>query len=285
MKMLGAGMALWLALAGTAAHAAEHGIYTLADGDARVLRALTWYRLAPGARVEPGDVVDVAEHAGVQLELAQGGTLNVQGPALLYAETLPLPGDKPALPDEFTLLRGWCKVGAAAKSRAVALHLPTASVVVANGVAVVHGEDAVVEIFVESGSARIATPVVRGKANARDAHEGEYWRRTGDRAFEIEHSPPSAFIGAMPRDLRDALPALAAHFAGPPPELPAGREVTFVEAAPWLAGPARRTFARRFAPRLRDPAFRAEAAAARTIPEWDRTLHPERYRPPASAAD
>jgi hypothetical protein len=32
-------------------------------------------------------------------------------------------------------------------------------------------------------------------------------------------------------------------------------------------------------------AVRAEAAAARTIPEWDRTLHPERYRPPASAAD
>jgi hypothetical protein len=83
--MLGAGMALWLALAGMAAHAAEHGIYTLADGDARVLRAITWYRLAPGARIEPGDVVDVAEHAAVQLELAQGGTLNVQGPARIVA--------------------------------------------------------------------------------------------------------------------------------------------------------------------------------------------------------
>jgi hypothetical protein len=163
--------------------------------------------------------------------------------------------------------------------------LPTASVIAGNGVLVVHGDEALAEIYVESGDARIATPAVRGRNNAREAHEGEYWRRTGDRAFETEERPPGAFIAAMPRDLRDALPALASHFPGPPPELPAGREVTFVEAAPWLTGPERKVFARRFAPRLRDPAFRVEAAAARTIPEWDRTLHPERYRPPESTAD
>ncbi|MEO9135917.1 MAG: hypothetical protein ABI316_04870 [Casimicrobiaceae bacterium] len=36
----------------------------------------------------------------------------------------------------------------------------------------------------------------------------------------------------------------------------------------------------RFTPRLADPAHRAAAAAAHPIPEWDRTLHPEKYRPP-----
>jgi hypothetical protein len=83
----------------------------------------------------------------------------------------------------------------------------------------------------------------------------------------------------MPRALRDAMPALAGRFETPPPPLAAGREVTFAEAAPWLSGASRRAFARRFAPRLADRAFRAEAAAAPTVPEWDRTLHPERYRP------
>ncbi|MGE5172160.1 MAG: hypothetical protein ACM3JC_17500 [Rudaea sp.] len=285
MKVLCAGVALWLALAGTAAHAAARGIYTLADGDVRVLRAITWYRLAPGARIEPGDVVDVAAHAAAQLELTPGGTLNVQGPALLHAAALPQPADKPALPAEFTLLRGWCKVAATPGTRPLALQLPAVSVQVANGVVVVHGNEGLAEIYVESGGARIAASVVRGKSSPREAREGEYWRRAGDRALETEDRPTAEFVAAMPRDLRDALPALAAHFPGPPPELPAGREVTFVEAAPWLTGPTRRVFARRFASRLRDPAFRAEAAAAHTIPEWDRTLHPERYRPPASAAD
>ncbi len=62
-----------------------------------------------------------------------------------------------------------------------------------------------------------------------------------------------------------------------PPPAP-GAEVTLAEAQPWLDGPYRKAFLRRFAPRLRDPAFRAgvEARLA-AYPEWDRTLHPERY--------
>ena len=71
---------LLLALGAAVAQAAERGIYTLVDGDARVLRGATWYALVPGARAEEGDVVDAGERAAVQLEFAQGGALNIAGP-------------------------------------------------------------------------------------------------------------------------------------------------------------------------------------------------------------
>ena len=84
----------------------------------------------------------------------------------------------------------------------------------------------------------------------------------------------------MPRALRDRLPSLASRFEATPAPLTAGREVAYAEAEPWLAGATRKAFARRFASRLSDPAFRAAAAAARPpVPEWDRALHPERYKP------
>jgi hypothetical protein len=56
--------------------------------------------------------------------------------------------------------------------------------------------------------------------------------------------------------------------------------VTYAEAEPWLSGPDRVAFEKRFAVRLKDPAFRkaAEPGLARH-PAWDRMLHPEKYAP------
>ena len=282
---------LVLALGAAIAQAAERGIYTLVDGDARVLRGATWYTLAPGVRAEEGDVVDVGERAQAQLEFAQGGALNMQGPALAYAIALPAAGDKAGAPVEIALERGWFKAAAVARARALRLRLPNATVDLDGAIAVVHGDAALAEVFLERGGARIGIPVVRGKEAApRDAKEGEFWRRAGDRAFTADERAPAEFVAAMPRDLREALPALAGRHAGPAPSLVAAQPITFDEARPWLAGPMRRIFARRFMARLSDPAFRAAAGAAHPIPEWDRILHPEKYRPkppdetPASAA-
>jgi len=64
------------------------------------------------------------------------------------------------------------------------------------------------------------------------------------------------------------------------PDLVVDHDITYAEALPWLAGRDRATFERRFAVRLRDPAFRkaAEGDIAR-YPLWDRQLHPEKYAP------
>jgi hypothetical protein len=201
------------------------------------------------------------------------------GPALVQAAELPSDDGKSAAAAELTLLRGWFKASNA-KAPPLRLALPSSALRVAEGIAVVHCDAAHSEFFVESGRVTLTTPAARGREVAREAREGEFWDRTGDRAFETDDHPPPAFIAAMPRALRDRLPSLASRFEAAPGPLTAGREVTFAEAEPWLTGATRKAFARRFAPRLADPAFRASAAAARPpVPEWDRMLHPERYRP------
>ena len=161
------------------------------------------------------------------------------------------------------------------------LRLPNATLDFADAIVVARGDAQRSELFVESGSAKFTPVAARGKAQtALDATSGEYLERVGDRAAVEQPRPPQAFVAALPRPFRDALPALADHF-GEEPELVRGREITLAEAEPWLApGASRRTFVRRFTPRLSDPAFRAAVNARITAyPEWDRILHPDKYRP------
>jgi hypothetical protein len=284
MNVLHAGIVLLLALWAAAASAAERGIYTVVDGDSRVLRKTTWYRLEAGARAEAADVVDAGEHGQVQIELPGGSAISIVGPALAYVGETGTADPKAVPMSGLTLLRGWLKAANAAKAPALRLDLPGSALRIADGIVVVHCDPVQTEFFVESGRANVMTPAARGKEQLKEAREGEFWHRSGDRAFENDDRPSQPFVAAMPRALRDPLPHLASRFEAAPPALPAGRDVTFAEAEPWLAGPMRRIFARRFAPRLSDPAFRGAAAAARPVPEWDRTLHPERY-PPRDSAD
>lgn len=266
------------ALAATGAFAADTGVYTIAEGSVRVLRGTAWFRLAPGVRVQEGDIVEAAnEYAQFQLEWARGGAINVQGPALLY--TAIVAGDNKAGAAELLVQRGWLKAVGSAR-QPLRLRLSTLTLDVGESIVVLRGDPGVVDVFVESGTAKASIPVVRGKpAPPRDVKAGELLSRAGDRAFVAEDRPPQAFLGAMPRQFRDALPVLAAQF----PEAPAlgpGREITLAEAEPWLAGTQRKAFVRRFTPRLSDPAFRAGVVArAAAYPEWDRVLHPEKYRP------
>ncbi|HSC98210.1 MAG TPA: hypothetical protein VLI21_04865 [Casimicrobiaceae bacterium] len=71
-------------VATSVACAADAAIYTLVEGDARVLRGTTWLKLVPGGGVE-GDIVEAEEHANVQLELSGGAAIDMHGPAALFA--------------------------------------------------------------------------------------------------------------------------------------------------------------------------------------------------------
>ena len=272
-------VALLLVLVAACAAAAEAGIYTIVDGDVRVLRETAWFRLAPGARARDGDIVDaVNQYSQVQLEWTGGGVVNLQGPAVVHAGAI-VTADNKNNAAELVVRRGWFK--AAAGKRPMRLRLPNATIDFADAIVVARGDPDKSELFVESGNAKFAPVAARGKAPAPlDAKSGEYFERVGDRAAVPQSRPPQAFLAALPRQFRDALPTLAANFPNEP-ELSRGREVTLAEAEPWLAPAAsRKTFVRRFTPRLSDPAFRADVnARIAAYPEWDRILHPEKYRP------
>jgi hypothetical protein len=267
-----------LALTAMPARAVDPGIYTIVDGEVRVLRGATWFRLAAGARILEGDVIDVGEHGQLQLELTDGGKLNAQGPALMHAASIPTADGKSAGIAEFAFQRGWFKA-AAPRSRPLRVRLTMMTVAIADAVVVANCDPRRAELFVESGTANVALP--RSKDGPpRDAAAGEFVVRADDRAPVVSNRPPPTFLAAMPRPFRDALPGLAGRFPVAPESLIKGSEVSLAEAEPWLSGANRKSFVRRFTPRLADPAFRAAVAARpAAYPEWDRVLHPEKYRP------
>jgi hypothetical protein len=266
-------------LAGTGARAAEVGVATIVDGSTRLLRAATWYRLVPGARLEHADIVDAGERGQVQVELFGGSIVNLVG-ATAYFVPPPAKQHPTAAGTTLAIPRGWAKV--AAKAPGVRLRPASAELAITAGTVVLYTDGMRLEAFVESGGARLAalTPS-GGEESVREAKQDEFWSRSASGALVASARPPKAFIDTMPRHYLDALPSFAAKFKTRP-QLSSEREISYAEAQPWLAGRDRAVFERRFASRLSDPVFRkaVEPDVAR-YPTWDRRLHPEKYAPPA----
>src|SRR5574340_393307 len=141
-----------LLFAAAVCHGADLGVVTIADAGARVLRGATWYKLIEGARVQDGDVIEAADRGQVQVELNSGPILNFAGPAGLLAVSggAAAREGRPASAVEAYLPRGWLKF--AAKKGGAPLRLRTASGAAAatDGIAVVHAETDLMEMFVET---------------------------------------------------------------------------------------------------------------------------------------
>lgn len=274
MKLVCVSVLVWLAAQALPVGAADAGIYTIVEGNARVLRGATWSKLMPGVRAQEGDVLDLPEGAVAQSEMPRGGSVNVTGPAAVLVAALPGPAGKAGTLAEWTVLRGWVK--AAADASGLRVRTPQGSVDFADAIVVVKVDANAMQMFVESGGAKVTPAGVR--VPAREVRAGELWSRTDERPFSIDTRAPPAFVAGMPRPYLDALPKLASRMAGPAPALKALAPITFAEAEPWLTGPYRGAFVRRLTSRLSDSAFRvAVESRAATYPEWDRMLHPERY--------
>jgi len=270
---------LWaLLLLCEAAAAAEVGIATLVDPGSRVLRGATWYKLVPGARLEEGDILDIADRAQAQVELTAGSSANVVGAGILHIVRASPAG----APVTLALYNAWAKV--AAKPPGLRIHTPQADVVTGEAIVVFRGGNS---MFVESGAARLIELAANGSEGpGHDMKRGEHWSKSASGAYSMVPRAPKDFVDAMPRTYFDALPALADRYKAKP-TLVVDRDITYAEAEPWLAGRDRAAFERRFASRLRDPAFRraVEPYVAR-YPSWDRMLHPEKYAPkPTPAPD
>jgi hypothetical protein len=265
----------WLVLmlvSGAATAAPEIGVVTLVEGEARLLRGATWYKLVAGVHIEEGDIVEAFDRAQAQVEFTAGSAVNLVGAGSVYVT--PAKSGPPVL----TLPNGWLKV--AAKAPGVRVHTAPFDVVTADGILVVHAQGPVAEFFVEAGSVKFFELSASGADGpARDAQRGEYWAKSATVAFTTVPRAPRTFVDAMPRHFADPLPAFAARMKSKP-TLVVDHEITYAEAEPWLAGRDRAVFERRFAIRLRDPLFRraVEPVVAR-YPSWDRVLHPEKYAP------
>ena len=188
-------------------------------------------------------------------------------------------------PTDFYLLRGWAKHRSAATAAHRGHVSPQIDAQPATGVSVMQVTPEMSWLFVEAGSAAI---VERAGAGARlNLALGQSYRRQGAAKGEVGTRPDAEMLKLMPRSFRDTIAPRASRFEGrevEPKPLPAP---DYAALQPWLAAePAiRRDFPRRFAPLLREPGWRAALAAHLAAhPEWERTLFPERFVRPASAA-
>jgi hypothetical protein len=279
-------LALWLALPAASAHAADAGTVTIVEGRGRVLRDTTWYKLVPGARLREGDILVSTGPGQIQVELYAGGTFNLGGPGTLFAASVPMAGEKLTGAVDLSLPDGWLKLAAGAPATGFKVQVPPLTLLAADAIVVVHAQPGAAELFVESGAVKIAEAGAGGgkSAAANDLKAGEFAAQSGERPVRFDRRAPATFVAGIPRHLIDPLPVLAPKFKAAKVTLAAEQEVTYAEAEPWLAGPYRKTFLKRFEPRLKDHDFRAgvEAHIAH-YPEWDRILHPEKYLPKVPA--
>jgi hypothetical protein len=259
-------------------YAAEAGVVTVLDGSARLLRGATWYKLDEGARVQDGDVIEAAERAQVQLEGSAGDVLNAVGPASLFvAGAAPREGKQPAAA-EFYLPQGWLKLAAKPPGAPLRLRTPLGLLEGGTMIAVARAAANTLEVFVESGTARVSESGRSGEAI--EVRGGDFIGRSTDRPFAVTGAAPQAFVAALPRHLMSSLPARAERFRTTRVELAIDHPISYAEAEPWLAGPYRRVFIKRLQPRLADPAFRAAVlASAQSYPEWSAVLAPAASSP------
>jgi hypothetical protein len=263
---------LWLACCYFAAAApclaADVGTATLLDGKPRLLRGTGWLSLVEGVRIREGDVIDVPEKAQFQLELADGGALGLIGPGALYVAAA-TPGEpKQRASDEFWLTRGWLKFDTKAPGTRLRIRSGPGTVTASDSAAVMRVAGDVIEVFVETGSARVA------EGAAAEVKAGGFASRSAGKPFSYAERAPSTFVAALPRDFMDPLPLRAARFATAREPVP-DREATYPEVQTWLSGPYRTAFVKRFEPKLADPNFRAAAEAnIKATPEWTAVAPP-----------
>jgi hypothetical protein len=274
---------LWLGcsclVAATVCIGADVGTATIVDGKARLLRGTSWYKLSEGTVIRDTDVLDAPEGAQVQLELADGGAVGIVGPGALYvAAATPRDAKQPASVELF-LTRGWAKFSTKPNESRLRLRSPLGTATTTNAVAVARVVPELMEVFVESGSAKCLDPG-KVEGGATETKAGEFCSRAAGKAFAISGRAPAPFVNALPRQFMDPLPMRAAKFRNSTVEPAVDREATFAEVQAWLNGPYRAAFLKRFEPRLADPSFQAAVSGnAKAYPEWNAAVQP----PPAPA--
>jgi len=254
---------------------ADIGMVTLVDGKPRVLRGTSWFNLSEGVRVRDGDTLDVPDKSQLQLELTDGGAVSVIGPGALYAASLTPREGKQSAQAELFLTRGWLKLDTKPPGARMKIRTPLSMATTSDAAAVMHVTGDTVEMFVETGAVKL-TEAAKPDAAGTETKGGAFTTRATGKPVESAVRAPTAFVAAMPRDFMDPLPKRAPKFASARPDPAPDRDATFAEAQPWLTGPYRVAFMKRFEPKLADPTFRTAAEAnGKVMPEWNAVAKPK----------
>jgi hypothetical protein len=284
MKLLGLALMLsWLLPLPTDAQ--DAGTVTLIEGPLRIIRGAEVLQASEGARVRLGDIFETSDKGFAQLEFSGGGIVGL-GPGSRMYVMRHAAGKTSASAGggtELVLLSGWMKGQSNAEAGFYRYESPLLAATTVNGTVVFHGAAGECEVFVESGTAKLADVSPSGDAGKFSAgNSGQFFSRHAGKSLASDSRPSAAFLKEIPQAFRDTLPSRLAHFTGKPPEPKAQHPVSYAEIQAWLTMPRdwRRGLVARFEPRLKDPEFRKQLEAHESEhPEWEPVLHPEKTNP------
>ncbi len=242
---------------------------TLLEGEAAIVRGATRYALAEGVRIQPGDIIEVADKGLAQIEFADGAALAMGARTRLL--TVSALSGKPAHA-EYYVIQGALKLTGVKQDARFRFSAPVFTVRPAEGdvVLVVGGSEG--SVFVESGETRVtvgpSTVLLRG---------GDFYTRKDGRTGAVAPRPSKAFVAVLPRLFLDPLPSRIARYENRLVEPRRVEEVSYATVEAWLKAPPtiRLPLVSRFEPRASDPAFRAALVKnLKYHPEWDPILNP-----------
>jgi len=260
------------------AGAAPFGTITIADGKARVFRAVSVFTLAEGGVLEEGDLIELDDAALLQVELGDGSALSFSSKARAL---LPMPAGAPGRLADVLLLAGWSKLQLASAAQLPAVQTPQVRLISQNVSYVLSVSDAGSQFFVENGE---LVPAFGSPKSGQPAilKAGEFLGVKPDFSATVAPRALPEFVKAMPRPYIDKLPVRIARFKGRNVELKRERDVSFaeVDALFKVYPPGRKVYLAQFRPLLKDKGFLHDLEPAiRNYPEWDRIVHPEKYLP------
>jgi hypothetical protein len=258
-------------------------VIAFAESPVTVIRGASLYRTGEGAKLRDDDIIET--DAGKSAQLEDGtGTLIALGPQMqVLLKTPSAPQSAAAGALRVTMLNGWLKasstVGAAAQPP-LSIELHGLDIKPSNNgpwsVVTMANADRV-GIFAETGDDTIVLVRAPAQAPKQTLRAGQYLERHADEPLRAQPRPSAEFLGTMPTGFRDPLVSVAGRLASRH-ELPAPlRPVDYADVSDWLTSSVseRGTFVKRFVPRLKTAAFRAQVDAhLDVLPEWRPILHP-----------
>jgi hypothetical protein len=271
---------------GAGAADAAGGI-TILEGEALVYRGAGRVLAAEGLALAPGDIVETAAAAFVQLEFPDRSVAQL-GPAT--RALLDAAAPKGRAERSFYLLQGWAKLRLPTpegKTPAMVVRTPWAEVASAPCTVVLHAAPAGLTLFVEGGPVRVAERGAGAAAAPVALSDGALWQRKSGTRGETASLATSTLLQDMPRPFRDSLPLRAERWRDQPAAPKPAPDFAYADVEPWLKAeaPLRKPLMQRWKAKAKDGAFRAALIANLAAhPEWDPVLFPEKYLPKHASA-
>jgi hypothetical protein len=279
VALLGAGQFAGAAApTGNVPSAKQVGIITILQGRATVIRGLAQFDALEGVRLLPNDLVRTDESTFLRLEYADQTWLELGSQTLLQLQH---PAQKkPSTQPGLYLLEGWLKLECRSNpSASCSLSSKDMDVADLAGTVILRATGADLAVFAEQGTARSRNRGMRG-ATPLNLNAGDFVTVSGGRPAIVQARPSPDFLAALPRAYLDTLPYRYSLFEARAATPPNQRAFSYADVEPWInaEGPVRRQFVVLWRRKAVEPAFREslDRDLARH-PEWDRTLHPEKY--------